>query len=62
MNSILYLPVVRRKFDAEAAGQVMQATLQELDHTNLVKPKEALGTPEELAQYLSDVQIGRAHV
>lgn len=56
MNSILYLPVVRRKFDAEAANQVMQDTLQELDHTSLVKPKEALGTPEELAQYLSDVR------
>lgn len=55
MNSILYLPVVRRKFDAKAADQVMADTLQQLKEVSLISPTTALGTPEELAQYLSEI-------
>lgn len=55
MNSILYLPVVRRKFDANAADQVMADTLQQLKEVSLISPTTALGTPEELAQYLSEI-------
>ena len=55
MNSILYLPVVRRKFDANAADQVMADTQQQLKKVSLISPTTALGTPEELAQYLSEI-------
>lgn len=55
MNSILYLPVVRRKFDAKAADQVMADTQQQLKEVSLISPTTALGTPEELAQYLSEI-------
>ena len=55
MNSILYLPVVRRKFDAAAADQIMQTTIQEFNDQPVSYPDQAFGTPAELGLYLSSM-------
>lgn len=56
MSKLLYLPVVRRKFDAETAEQMMQTTLQQLSQYDLIAPQAALGDPSELAEFLSQIQ------
>ncbi|KRK98715.1 hypothetical protein FD04_GL000451 [Secundilactobacillus odoratitofui DSM 19909 = JCM 15043] len=56
MTQILYLPVVRRKFDADTAEQIMQQTKKQLAEYNLVAPDAALGDPTELSSYLSSVR------
>lgn len=56
MSKILYLPVVRRKFDAATAETIMQTTLKQLNQYDLIAPKQALGDPSELGEFLSRVQ------
>lgn len=56
MSNLLYLPVVRRKFDADTAEQMMQATRQQLDTYPLIAPETSLGDPTELSSYLSSVR------
>ncbi|KRM11762.1 hypothetical protein ABTQ33_01825 [Paucilactobacillus suebicus] len=56
MSKILYLPVVRRKFDADTAEKIMQTTLDQLKEYDLVAPKSALGDPTELGEFLSSIQ------
>lgn len=56
MSNLLYLPVVRRKFDAATAEQIMQTTLKQLADYDLIAPKEALGDPSELGDFLSSIQ------
>lgn len=56
MSKILYLPVVRRKFDADTAEKIMQSTKQQLSEYDLVAPEAALGDPTELSSYLASVR------
>ncbi|MTV81232.1 hypothetical protein [Secundilactobacillus folii] len=56
MSKIIYLPVVRRKFDADTAEKIMQATRQQLKPYEVLTPESALGDPTELSHYLSSVQ------
>lgn len=56
MSKILYLPVVRRKFDADFATKVVHQTKNQLQDYDLIAPDEALGDPQELGSFLSSVQ------
>lgn len=56
MSKILYLPVVRRKFDAEFATKIMAATKKQIVEYDVIAPQEALGDPQELASFLSTIQ------
>ncbi|MCP0886851.1 hypothetical protein LB941_05795 [Ligilactobacillus sp. WILCCON 0076] len=56
MNKILYLPVVRRKFDAKTAETIRGQLSELLSAYDVIEPTEALGDPTELASFLSQVQ------
>lgn len=55
MSQILYLPVVRRKFDAKSAEAIMETTQKELAKYDVLGPKDALGDPTELSSYLGSI-------
>lgn len=55
MSQILYLPVVRRKFDAKSAEAIMETTQKELAKYDVLCPKDALGDPTELSSYLGSI-------
>lgn len=55
MSKILYIPVVRRLFDAPAADQIFTQMVALLKPYDALVPAHNLGTPEEMGDYLASV-------